>query len=289
MSTSIDDIEVVRLCNPLAAAGAVQTVSESFLFAEGPRWRAGELLVSDIDADTIWTLAPPSTLTIHRTPSDHANGLATDVAGDLLAAEHATRRVSREDGGGVVTTVVDTYLGQRFNSPNDIAVRSDGTIYFTDPDFGLAVPGDRELAFNGLFRRAPDGTLAVEWAGTLGANEPNGVALSPDEGTLYATDTQAGELLAWSVASDGSLFAPRVVASGSNTPDGLCIDSLGNLYVATWASSVEVYAPDGTRWGRIAIPRAATNCGFGGNALTSLYVTAHEGLYRIDGLPVGMP
>jgi gluconolactonase len=284
--TFVDDIEVTRLCNPMQGIGAVTAIAETFQFLEGPRWRPadGELLFTDIAANTIYRLTPPATIDVFRTPSNNANGLATDVNGDLLVCEHASRSVTRTDSVGAVTTVAGDFGGSAFNSPNDIAVHSNGTMYFTDPRYGL--PGLPELAFNGLFRRQTDGTLTAEFSGDPVNNGPNGVDLSPDESLLYMTDTETGELLAWDVAPDGSLSGQRTIASGMTIPDGMCVDSDGNVYVATWANSVEVFDADGTRWGSIAIPRSASNCAFGGADGTTLYVTAMEGLYAA---PVSIP
>lgn len=277
--TFVDDIVVNEICNPVFGIGGVTTISEAFQFTEGPRWRAdGTLLFSDITADTIHRLTPPSTVGVFRTPSDEANGLENDTNGDLLAAEHASRRISRTDGGGVVTTVVDNYLGDAFNSPNDLEVRSDGTLYFTDPHYGLANPGDREIPFNGLYRRTPAGVLTAEWMG--GTTEgPNGVVLSPDETRLYMSKSDSGDVFVWDVAPDGSLGNQRTFVSGLNIPDGMCVDAAGNLYVATWSSTVEVYDPSGGAWATLSVPRQATNCTFGGASGQTLYVTAHEGLY----------
>lgn len=280
--TFIDDIEVEALCNPLAGRGVVETVAETFTFTEGPLWRDDHLLFSDITADTIHRLDPPASFAVFRSPSDRANGLALlPGSGELLACEHATRRLSRTDGAGVVSPLEDNYLGMRFNSPNDLVVRSDGTVYFTDPDYGLASPGDRELPFNGLFRRDPSGALTAEWEGTIGVNQPNGVALSPDQQQLYLADSEAGELLVFDVAADGSLSNRRAIASGMTLPDGLCVDHQGNVFVATWASTIELFTADGTPFGAIPIPQAATNCTFGGIDLRTLYVTAQTGLYRV--------
>lgn len=287
--TLVDDIVVTHLCNPLAGRGAVETISESFQFTEGPVWRGDHLLFSDIDANTIHRLDPPAGLSVFRSPSDQTNGLANDISGDLLAAEHAARRLSTTDDMGTVSNLVDLFQGQRFNSPNDIAVRSDGTVYFTDPSYGLADPGDRELAFNGLFRRTPGGVLTAEWQGTQGVNEPNGVVLSPDETLLYVTDTQAAELLVYDVAADGSLSGRRVLADSLTIPDGMCVDDHGNVYVATWASTVEVFTADGIPWGAVSIPRQATNCALGEDGGRALFVTAHEGLYRASMTLPGVP
>ncbi len=278
--TFVDDIEIREICNPVFGLAPVETISEAFQFTEGPRWRAdGTLLFSDVQADTIYRLTPPSSIAVFRTPSDEANGLENDTNGDLLAAEHAGRRISRTDSIGTVTTVVDNYLGDAFNSPNDLEVRSDGTLYFTDPHYGLANPGDREIPFNGLYRRTPVGVLTAEWMG--GTTEgPNGVVLSPDESRLYMAKSDSGEIFVWDVAPDGSLSNQRTFASGLTIPDGMCVDPAGNVYVATWAGTVEVFDPTGAAWDSLPLPRQATNCALGGADGKSLYVTAHEGLYR---------
>ena len=279
--TLVDDIVVTTLCNPLAGVTGVDTIAETFTFLEGPRWRAadGVLLFTDVATETIHELTPPSSLAVFRASSNGANGLANDVGGELLACEHASRSVTTTDGAGVVTTLVDEYLGMAFNSPNDIAVRSDGTVYFTDPHYGL--PGPREIPFNGLFRRTPAGALSAEFMGDAVNNGPNGVDLSPDESVLYLADSETGEVTRWDVAGDGSLSGQSTFATGLTIPDGMCIDGDGNVFVATWASTVEVFAADGDYWGAIDIPRQASNCAFGGPDGRTLYVTAHEGLYSV--------
>ena len=278
----VDDIVVTPLCNPIIGFAPAQLVGESFQFTEGPVWRGDHLLFSDIAGNTIYRLDPPSTLSVFRTLSDQANGLALDTAGNLLAAEHATRRVSSTDAiSGVRTTLVDRYQGLRFNSPNDLQTRSDGTLYFTDPDFGLVNPAvNRELQHNSLYRRAPDGALSLEWMGTIGVNQPNGVQLSLDGGFLLVTDTTRGELRRWNVAVSGALSNLVILASGLSSADGMCMDSAGNIYVAV-ASGVEIYTVDGARWGNVPIPRMAANCAFGDSDGRSLYVTARQGLYRV--------
>lgn len=280
--TLVDDIEVVRLCNPLAEMGSVQTVEESFLFAEGPLWVDDRLLFTDLDLESIYSWGDAGPATTWRAPSDGANGLALDVDGQLLAAEHATRRVSRTHPTAGVSTVAELYQGQRFNSPNDLAVRGDGTIYFTDPPYGLPSAGDRELPFNGLFRIDPGGAVHLEWAGDADRSGPNGVALSPGERRLYVADSEAGTVTRWDVAVDGTLSAPSTLADGLVIPDGLAVDRRGNLYVATWGSTVEVFSADGVRWGAIPVPRQATNVTFGGADGRTLWITAHEGLYRVE-------
>jgi gluconolactonase len=281
-SIFVDDIQIESLCNPIVGLGAAASVSETFNFTEGPVWRGTHLLFSDINANTIYRLDPPSTISVFRNPSDQSNGLALDTVGNLLAAEQGTRRVSTTDANtGVRSTLVSLYQGMRFNSPNDMDMRADGTLYFTDPDYGLSnPPAQRELPFNGLFRRRPDGSLVLEWAGTVGVNEPNGASLSPNANYLYVSDSQQGVLHRYDVASDGSLSGDRILASGLSTPDGMCIDLRGNVYVGT-TNAIQVFAGDGARWGAIAIPHAASNCAFGDSDGRSLYVTAQQGLYRV--------
>lgn len=280
VNTRVDDIEVESLCNPIASRGTVETVSESFQFTEGPLWRGDHLLFSDIDADTIFRLDEPSGISVFRSPSARANGLALDSSDRLLAAEHENRRLSLTGADGIPVTFADRFNMLRFNSPNDIVVADDGTVYFTDPDYGLAVPADREIPFNGLFRVHPGG-VSAEWQGQIGSNQPNGVALSPDQLTLYATDSQAGTLRAWTRMPDGTLTDARVLAGGLFIPDGLCIDDDGNILVSTWSNTIELFTPDGARWGAIPVPFAATNCAFGGDERRTLYVTAQQGLYRV--------
>ncbi len=283
--THIDDIEIEALCNPLENLPAVELVSESFQFTEGPVWRGDHLLFSDINGNTIYRLDPPSGVSVFRTPSNRSNGLLLNGESLLLAAEHQSRRVSLTLAGGAVTTLIDNYLGDAFNSPNDLALASDGSLYFTDPSYGLSNPNDRELPFNGLFRRRPDGSLVAEWMGAIGVNEPNGVLLSPDQTLLYFSDTQSGTLRVFDVdtvgADPGALSNLRTLISGLSIADGMCMDSDGNVYV-TVASGVRVYAPDGAFWGEIPVPRNSANCTFGGSDGRTLYITARQGLYRLS-------
>lgn len=274
--------------DPLEGAGEPELVQGGFEFLEGPQWRGaeGDLLFSDIPANIIYRLVEPDTITPFRDPSDNANGLALDPDGRPLAAEHGSRQVTRTLGDGSREPVASTFEGDQLNSPNDIAVRSDGTIYFTDPPYGLS-GRTRELSFNGVFRLAPGGTLTAEHEGAE-SSRPNGIALSPDETVLYVADTASGDVTAWDVAADGSLSGMGHFATTAGGPDGMAVDEWGNLYV-TSADGVEVFAPDGSRWGAIGFPMGPANCAFGGDDLQTLYVTAQEGLYRVRLPVVGLP
>ena len=253
-------------------------ISEQFSFTEGPLWdRTSEvLLFSDISGNTIYKLTLPDSIDILRTPSNNANGLAFDIKGQILAAEHGSRSVTRMLSDGTIENLVDNYMGKALNSPNDLVVRSDGTIYFTDPTFGLE-RRTQGVDFTGLYRLDAEETLVLE--GEFD-NAPNGVALSPDEKTLYLALTFANEILAFDVGIDGATSNQRKFATAQH-PDGMAVDIAGNLYIAG-REGVEVWTPDGIELGIIGLKHQPTNCAFGGTGGKILFITAREGLYRVD-------
>ena len=269
--------------DPLQGIGTVELVADGFVFTEGPTWRSAEqrLLFSDIPANTIYQLTPPDDVTVFRGNSGESNGLDSDVDGLLLAAEHANRRVSRTLANGTVVAVASSYFGDPLNSPNDIAVRSDETIYFTDPPFGINPATEQVLEFNGVFRVAPDGELTAEWEGAK-STRPNGLVLSPDERLLYVADSTAG-VMVFDVNADGSLTNERAFIETLPTADGMAIDTGGNLFVST-NTGVQVFDPSGDLWGTIEVPdgRVPANCAFGGTDARTLYITAREALYRVS-------
>ena len=266
--------------DPLMGRRAIEKVRGGFTFAEGPVWIASRdvLLFTDIPADTIHELQPPATVTVFRNPTGRSNGLGLDPQGRLIASEGDNRRVSRTLADGTVVTVADRWQGKRLNSPNDNITRSDGTIYFTDPPYGVPAGQSRELDFQGVFRVDPAGTLHLE---SSDMNRPNGVALSPDEKTLYVDDTADGLVRKFPVRPDGSLGPPTLfVPSTGGGGDGMAVDDAGNVYVATDAG-VQVYKPNGVTWGTIALPEVPSNCTFGGPDRKTLYITATTSLYRV--------
>jgi gluconolactonase len=274
--------------DPLMGRGDLEKVRGGFMFTEGPVWIAskGLLLFSDIPADTIHQLQPPATVTVFRMPSGRSNGLGLDTQGRLIASEGDNRRVSRTLADGSVETVADRWQGRRLNSPNDNITRSDGTIYFTDPPYGVPTGQARELDFQGVFRVDPAGTLHLE---SRAMNRPNGVALSPDEKTLYVDDTADGLVRKFPVMPDGSLGPPMMfVPATGGGGDGMAMDDAGNLYVTTNAG-VTVYNPSGMSWGTIPLPEVPTNCTFGGPDRKTLYITAPTSLYRLTLKIPGLP
>ncbi len=265
--------------DPLVGIGVVEQVAGGFGFTEGPQWdpASGVLYFSDIPNNRIHKVTG-TTVTVFREPTGKANGLALDTAGRLMAAEHFNRRVSITDVDGGVAAVVERYQGQRFNSPNDLIMRSDGTLYFTDPPYGLE--GAREVSFNGVYRLTPGGVLTAEDQGNANTTRPNGVVLSLDETTLYVADTAQSRVFAWDVAGDGALSNKRVFVMTMGGGDGMALDARGNLYVTT-SAGVEVFAPSGTRWGIITVAQEPANCAFGDADARTLYITARTALYKV--------
>jgi len=257
--------------------GPVTLVADGFRFTEGPVWVAdkGTLLFSDIPADRIYR----ADKSVVREPSGESNGLILDLEGRLLAAEHANRRVTRTEEDGTITVIADRFEGKRFNSPNDIAVRSDGLILFTDPPYGL--PGgfdgpNAELDFSGVYAVMP-GEAPVCLIRDF--DRPNGLAFSIDEQTLYVADTTGNHIRAFDIAEDGSLSNDRVFYN-LPTPDGMCLDTEGNIY-CTAADGVHIISPDGEQVGRIETPQPPANCAFGGEDGKTLFITARTAVYQV--------
>ena len=264
-----------------------EKVAGGFQFTEGPLWNsAGYLLFCDIPADTIyrWTPAPGASgdgaKDIFRQPSGRANGLTYDRQGRLISCEPANRRVSRTEADRTTVTIADRHQGEPLKQPNDVVVRRDGTIYFTDPPH---VPhGEkREFKSERVYRLSPKLELSVL------ANDfdrPNGIALSPDERTLYVSDTARKHVRAFVLRRDGSAGDGRVFAELKSDqavgPDGIKVDVKGNVYVAG-PGGVWVFDKVGRHLGTIPVPETPTNCAFGDRDFKTLYITACTSIYRV--------
>lgn len=266
--------------DPLLGLSHPELVRDGYTFLEAPVWRrAGVFQFVDLGTDRLHEVAPDGQqVRTARPRMNGAVGLVEDADGALLVAGHWARRVARAVDGRLPETVVDTFEGRPLNSPNDLALAADGTLYFTDPPFGLQRPADRVLDFHGVFRLAPDGALTAEYRGPL-TETPNGCALSPDDRVLYVSDSRAGRLLRFDIGPDGALSAPTPFATTARAADGIAVDAAGNVYAASEAG-VEIFAPDGAAFGVLTLPDKPTNLAFGGIDGRTLLITGIEGLYR---------
>jgi gluconolactonase len=281
---STGGIDAVVPADPLIGIGSVELVQGGYMFTEGPQWREAEevLLFTDIPATTIYQYTPGGGApTVFRMPSGESNGLAIDSNGAVISAQHNNHQIARD---GV--EIVSIFESNRLNSPNDVIVASDGTIYFTDPPFGLPM-GTTAQPFNGVFRIAPSGDVTAEHRGAM-TERPNGIGLSLDGKTLYVADTADGKVWGFPIETSGALGTRAMVAQTSGGADGLAIDSAGNIFVATTAG-VEVFAPSGSKWGTIAAPMQPSNVAFGDVDHKTLYITARTALYKVRLANAGEP
>jgi len=280
----------------IAPDARLEQVATGFRFTEGPLWDPtdGSLLFSDIPANRIYRWKEGEETTVFREPSGKSNGLAWDLDGSLLACEHAGRRVSRTLAGGTVVPAVTHYQGRRLNSPNDLVVQSDGTLYFTDPPYGLTAEfgeiADQEQPLNGLYLLRPEESEPILLADDF--ERPNGLAFSPNEHQLYVADTPRYHVRVFDVAADGTLANSRIAAQfredqGVGRPDGMKVDVDGNLYT-TGPGGVWVMAPDFTILGHLRTPEKAANLGWGDADWKSLFITASTSVYRLRTAVAGL-
>lgn len=266
----------------------VKRLATGFDWAEGPVWfgDANCLLFSDIPNNRIMRWSPDG-LSVYRQPSNFANGHTRDREGRLISCQHGTRSVTRTEHDGSVTTLADSYQGKRLNSPNDVVVKSDGSIWFTDPHYGIMTDyegykADEELPRH-VYRIDPDGSIEAVITDMMC---PNGLAFSPDESRLYVADTgrmhsaDPQRIMVFDTTlgrpTDGRVF--HVIKPGC--ADGIRCDSDGNLWSSA-GDGVHCIAPDGTLLGRILIPEIVSNICFGGRAKHQLFITATTSLYSV--------
>jgi gluconolactonase len=272
-------------------AARLERIVSGFRFTEGPVWISEEqsLLFSDIPANRILRVKPDKVVENYRQPSDNSNGLTRDKKGRLIACEQGNRRVSRTDADGSITVLAEKFQGRKLNSPNDVVVKSDGAIYFTDPSYGIKVD-QQEQPVEGVYRISADGErLSLVCADFA---RPNGLAFSPDEKLLYVDDSKRLHIRAFKVEDDGSLSGGSVFhdmnISTPGSPDGMKVDQEGRLY-CTGAGGVWVFEPDGKHLGTIVVPEKPSNCAWGDSDWCSLYITARTSVYRIRVTTPGVP
>ncbi|WP_328625030.1 SMP-30/gluconolactonase/LRE family protein [Streptomyces sp. NBC_00353] len=275
----------------------LEVLHDDCRWAEGPlylpAWR--QLIWSDIPNDRIlrWDEAT-GTVGVFRAPAGHSNGNTLDRQGRLVTCEQGNRRVTRTEPDGTVTVLADRYAGKRLNSPNDSVVRSDGTIWFSDPDFGITSDyeghrAESEIGACNVYRIDPatgDVHLAAD-----GFEGPNGVILSPDEKRLYVSDSRTARIQMFDIREDDTLSDGKVFAEGWGNVrfDNIRFDDGGRLWAAALDDSVHCYHPDGTLIGRLRVPEPVSNIAFGGPKNNRLFITATTSLYSLVMSVTGAP
>ena len=268
-------------------------LADGCIWAEGPVWFAdgGYLLWSDIPNNRMLRWTPETGVGTYRAESNNSNGNTRDLQGRLVTCEHLTRRVTRTEPDGSITVIADKHKGKRLNSPNDVVVKSDGSIWFSDPSYGIMTEfeGSRSEQEQGgcyVYRVDPkSGEIATVVEDFV---KPNGLAFSPDEKILYIADSAASHdpsaphhIRAFDVIDGKRLANSRVFCDiKTGIPDGFRMDVTGNLWTSTH-DGVECYAPDGTLLGRINVPEIVANVCFGGKRRNRLFITATTSLYAI--------
>jgi gluconolactonase len=293
MNSQFELIDYARFRPYVVANALVEQLHTGLRWAEGPVWFADAqmLLWSDVPGDRILRWVEGQGGSVFRTSSGNANGNTRDHQGRLLTCESGTRRVTRTELNGEITVLADRFEGKRLNSPNDIIVGRDGTIWFTDPDYGILsdYTGEKatsEIGRNCVFRIDPGhGALHIA---TDTLDKPNGLALSPDQRVLYVADSggthrQGGpaDIIAFDVGEGGQLRNRRVFAAVlPGVPDGFRVDIDGNIWTSA-ADGVHCIAPDGVTIGKIHVGETVTNVCFGGRRNSRLFITAGTSLYAV--------
>lgn len=303
---ALGHVEVLddRMKDLIPEDAAIEILASGFEWSEGPAWwpEKQSLLFSDIPRNTVFLWNEDGGVVPFLKPSGYtgtaefngvepgSNGLAFDAQGRLVLCQHGDRRVARlKVDGKSFETVVDAYGGKRLNSPNDLVIASDGSVYFTDPPYGLPKNVDdpaKELPYQGIYRLTPDGALTLL---TDEMSRPNGIGLSPDEKTLYVanSDNDRPVWMAFPIQEDGTLGEGKELADARDqigkapgSCDGMAVDAQGNLF-ATGPGGVWVIAPDGTHLGTLYTGERTANCTFGGPDGSTLFLTADMYLCRI--------
>ncbi len=270
----------------------VRRIGSGFTFTEGPIWHptGHYLLFSDMPGDVRRRWDEAGGVREVMRPSNKCNGMTYDADLNLVICEHATSSLVRLRPGGEREILASHFEGKELNSPNDVCVRSDGTIYFTDPWFGrmphYGVERPRELGWQGVFRVSPDGGLHLA-VDKRQFDQPNGLCFSPDESKLHVNDTARAVIRVFDVAPDGSLSHPRLFAQGirssreAGLPDGMKCDAEGNVWV-TAPGGIRVYSPDGAQLGTVRIPEMPANLHWGGSEWRTLFVCATTSVYAVE-------
>ncbi len=282
-ASDFDVVDRAAFQKLIPTGAKVQKLAGGLQFVEGPVWVSapggGYLVFSDIPANELKRWDAAGGVRTLRAPSGSSNGNTLDREGRLLTAEHAGR-IARTEKDGVVVTLVDSFEGKKLSSPNDVVVKTDGSIWFTDPDYGLA-GRKKETPGNYVYRYDP--VKKAMAAVVTDMTSPNGLCFSPNESTLYVANSgRPPEIRAYAVSTPATPSKGHVFATlDKGIPDGIRCDELGNV----WSSSgdgVQVFSPSGQLIGRILLPESAANLAFGGPTGRTLYMTARTSLYAVD-------
>jgi gluconolactonase len=302
MGTQIEQI-APELSKIIDTAQPIQHLAEGFGGALGPAegplwWKEGHyLLFSDIHNDKRMKYAPGQAVTVFREPTNRANGLTRDLQGRLIACEHDSRRVTRQELDGTLTVIANSFQGRPLNRPNDVVVKSDGCIYFTDPWTSPRAPEQWDQTFAGVYRLTPDlGTMSLLIGDFV---LPNGLAFSPDESVLYINDTRRKHIRAFDLLPNGTLAKQTdrifvdLQGDEPGVPDGMKVDVEGNVYCGG-PGGIWIMDRHGKKLGRVVHGApATTNIAFGGDDWTTLYFTSRNHLgsvkVKIPGIPVPTP
>jgi gluconolactonase len=254
----------------------VEQLATGFPGAEGPVWsRGGYLLFSDFTTSILHRYDPGKNVTVFRKDTNGGNGNTFDRQGRLYTCEYQSRRVIRISKNGDIEVIADRWNGKRLNAPNDIVVRRDGHIYFTDPLFTPLA--DRELDFYGVYHIPPGGKMELI---AQPKGRPNGIAISPDGKILYVANTDERNIRAYDLGTDGRASNERMlIATLPGGPDGMRTDMKGNLFIT--ARGIAVYSPKGEPLGQISVPENPRNCAFGDKDFRTLYITGQKSLFRV--------
>jgi gluconolactonase len=294
-AVDVHDPELLRL---IGRDAPVERICTGFRFSEGPIWNPKEqcLYFSDMPNDIRRRWTACDGVVEVRNPSNKCNGMTYDGAGNLYVCEHVTSSLIMETAAGTREVLATHWQGKRLNSPNDVVVRSDGSIYFTDPTYGrmpvFGLERAQELEFQGVYRLARGRGLHCE---ANDFSQPNGLCLSPDEKTLYVNDTTRAHIRAFDVAPDGSLSGDRLFAYQIGTGDydegvvdGMKCDERGNVYV-TGPLGIWVFSGEGRHLGVIRMPEIAGNLNWGGPDWRDLYCCCSTSIYRVRMKVAGSP
>lgn len=254
----------------------VEQLASGFPGAEGPVWsREGYLLFSDFTTSLLHRYDPGKTVSVFRKDTNGGNGNTLDRQGRLYTCEYVSRRVVRISNNGKIEVIADRWNGKRLNAPNDIVVRRDGHIYFTDPLFTPLA--ERELDFYGVYHIPPAGKMELI---AQPKGRPNGITMSPDGRILYVANTDERNIRAYDLGKNGAATNERVLITNlPGGPDGVRIDAKGNLLIT--GRGIAVYSPDGKPLGQIAVPENPRNCAFGDADFRTLYITGQTSLFRV--------